>query len=258
MCTPRTRQMTATSTDEHTPGEHSRGSKSAEEDYLQLSGIQHYAYCPRQWGLIYLEGQWQDNLFTFHGTALHRKADRGAAVESRGELITCRAVPLVSHCLGISGRADVIEFLYCGEQQEPQTVMMSGRSGWWRPYPVEYKRGRPKSGGWDHVQLCAQAICLEEMLGVPVLEGAMYYGRTRRRHPVRFDSALRMHVAELAREMHALTEAGETPRAPARALRCRGCSLIDVCVPKLTRRTKRLGNYMRDLLSKAGETVTDA
>lgn len=228
-----------------------------EADYLQLSGIQHYAFCARQWGLIHLEGQWQDNLLTFQGAVLHRRVDNGKQVESRPGILTCRSIPLASRQLRMSGRADVLEFLYCGQLAQEDTLVLVGREGFWRPCPVEYKRGRPKAGDWDAVQVCAQALCLEEMLGVDIREGAIYYGRTRRRQVVALDEGLRSRVFALTKEMHQLADSGRTPSPPKRAKGCLRCSLKDVCVPRI-RRTKRVTRYVSALLSDAKDDMNHA
>jgi CRISPR-associated exonuclease Cas4 len=214
-----------------------------ERDYLLLSGIQHYAFCARQWSLIHIEGQWGENLLTFEGRALHAKVDGGNPIESRGGLVVCRSVPLASKRLGLIGKADVVEFHQCPDDAARGCVALPGREGCWRPYPVEYKRGRPKPDERDAVQLCAQALCLEEMLGVPVAEGAIYYGRTRRRQVIPLDDSLRLRVAALAKEMHAVAARGRTPPHPRRVKGCARCSLSECCVPRI-RRARGVQQYM--------------
>ncbi len=196
-----------------------------EDDLLALSGLQHLAYCPRQWALIHLEQAWSDNRFTAEGNLLHRRSD-SAAGESRGEVYVARSLRLHSYRLGLAGIADVVEF-----HRDPDGVTLPGRPGRWRPYPVEYKRGRPKEGEFDRVQLCAQALCLEEMLDTGVSEGSLFYGKTRRRQQVAFDQALRARTTSLAEEMHRLWEAGQTPPAEY-GPRCDQCSLFEQCQPK--------------------------
>jgi CRISPR-associated exonuclease Cas4 len=194
---------------------------SAEPDSVPLSALQHYAFCPRQCALIHVERLWAENTLTAEGRVLHERT-HGAGGESRGDLRIARALPLQSAALGLHGVADVVEF-----HRQP--------GGAWRPFPVEYKRGRPKHEPIDAVQLCAQAICLEEMLGVAVPAGALFYGEMHRRHEVAFDAALRAETARLAATVRALFAAGQTP-PPAFSPKCRSCSLVDVCKPQAVAR----------------------
>ena len=198
----------------------------SEADFLSLSGIQHFAFCRRQWALIHVEQQWQENLRTMEGQFLHEKAhERGA--EKRGDVITTRAMPVFSASLGARGVCDVVEF-----HSSPAGVPLAGRDGLYLPMPVEYKRGKPKEDDCDTLQLCAQAICLAEMLVCDVPEGCLYYGETRHRLVAVFDDALRARVRALYAEMHELMRRGHTPKVkPSRA--CRACSLADICMPKL-------------------------
>jgi CRISPR-associated exonuclease Cas4 len=185
----------------------------AEADLLPLSGLQHLAFCERQWALIHIEQQWEENRLTAEGRLLHAKADDGP-IETRSGVRIVRALPLRSFRLGLSAKADVIEFpLACGP-----------------PVPIEFKRGRPKRGDCDEVQLCAQALCLEEMMHVQVPEGAIFYASTRRRTSVPFTPALRAETERLALRMHQLYAAGATP-PPILLPRCRSCSLIEICQP---------------------------
>lgn len=178
--------------------------------------MQHYLYCPRQCALIHVEKVWVENRFTAEGRLLHLRADSGSTGR-RGGMAEDRSVPLRSDRLGLYGVADVVE-------------MRPGQDGRELPYPVEYKRGSPKVEDWDRVQLCAQAMCLEEMLGVTIRNGAIFYGKPRRRERVVFDAALRAVVEKACGDMHAMIEAGEVPAAEV-GKRCRGCSLADVCMP---------------------------
>lgn len=161
-----------------------------EEQLLMLSGIQHYAFCKRQWSLIHVEQQWSENVLTYEGRQLHRRTDDPYFHEKRGDVLVSRAMPLVCCKYGYYGVADVVEFHAVLDPEDANKIRLPGRKGWWRPYPVEYKRGKPKSGDWDEVQLCAQAIALEEMMGVRLHEGALFYGERERRVRVVFDSAL--------------------------------------------------------------------
>lgn len=213
----------------------------SEDSLLPLSGLQHFAFCKRQWALIHVERQWDDNLSTVEGHHLHEKVHSGLHSESHGEIIIARSVPLVSYGLGLHGVADLVEF---HRTDAGQGVALPNREGFWHLRPVEYKRGRPKQDDRDEVQLCAQAMCLEEMLGTEIDEGSFFYGRTRRRVKIAFASDLRERVTELVREMHELFTHDITPVAPA-GVPCHLCSLKDLCVPKLTRGRKTVGDYLR-------------
>jgi CRISPR-associated exonuclease Cas4 len=199
-----------------------------EEDLLPLSGLQHLAFCERRWALIHLEQQWEENLFTAEGKILHEKA-HSAEIESRPDVLVRRTLPLRSFRLGISGQADIVEFLPC-EGAEPG-IPMPRRKGLWKPYPVEYKRTRDQHGSMAyHIQLCAQALCLEEMLQVPIPSGAVFDGKAKRRDMVNFDEPLRQEVECLAARMHQILQSGRTPQA-AYAKKCEGCSMKPVCMP---------------------------
>ena len=200
-----------------------------EEQMLQLSGLQHFAFCRRQWALIHLEGQWAENLRTVEGDLFHARAHRDDVRERWGDTLIVRGLAVFSWRLGLSGKCDVVEF-----HRDGQGVGLHGEDGLWTPFPVEYKRGAPKTGEEDVLQLCAQAICLEEMLCCAVPAGALYYGETRRRVPVDFDEALRARVEAMAAEMGEYARRGHTPRAkPGR--RCAACSLREICLPALER-----------------------
>ena len=211
-----------------------------EEDYLMLSGIQHFAFCKRQWALIHIEQQWADNVLTFEGQLLHERADDPLIKESRGDKIVSRAVPLVSHRLRIYGVADVVEFHRCVEGEGGISLPL--RKGRWRPYPVEYKRGKPKPGTYDELQLCVQALCLEEMFETFIPEGALFYGEIEHRVRVEFHDRLRDQAALLLNEMHELFRDGSRPEALL-APKCSRCSLNEICQPKLS--GKRASEYMR-------------
>ena len=202
----------------------------SDPDLLPLSGLQHFAFCRRQWALIHIENQWQENLRTVEGHLLHRRAHDEAARERRGNTLILRGLPIVSHTLGLSGQCDVVEF-----HLTPEGVPLRGEEGQWLPFPVEYKRGRPKEHRADELQLCAQAMCLEEMLCCAVPAGALFYGEPRRRTAVEFSPELRQMVRDFSEEMHQYARRGHTPRAkPAKS--CNACSLKDLCLPQLTRR----------------------
>jgi CRISPR-associated exonuclease Cas4 len=199
----------------------------ADEDMLQLSGIQHFAFCRRQWALIHIEQQWQENALTIGGDFLHERAHNEKARETRGGVITARALAVSSRRLGLSGQCDVVEF-HPSETGAP----LHGVSGRYTPFPVEYKSGVAKSDDCDRLQLCAQAMCLEEMLACDVPCGALFYGKTRRREEVAFTPELRESVRAAAQEMHELFTRGYTPKTRA-GKHCKRCSLADSCLPGL-------------------------
>lgn len=209
-----------------------------EGDFLPLSGIQHFAFCRRQWALIHVEQQWAENARTVDGDLFHRRAHDAQQFEARGDLLIARGLRIASRKLGLSGVCDVVEF-----RRDPAGITLAGREGSWRAHPVEYKRGAPKENEADALQLCAQAMCLEEMLACEISEGSLFYGETRRRTAVRFDAALRGRVEDAAKEMHAYFDRGHTPAAsPSKA--CNACSLKEICLPRL-RRTPDVRNYLR-------------
>ena len=168
-----------------------------DEDLLPLSGLQHFAFCRRQWALIHVENQWQENLRTVEGHLLHQRAHDEAMRERRGDTLILRGLSVVSYYLGLSGKCDVVEF-----HLNPEGVSLRGEEGLWLPYPVEYKRGKPKGHQADELQLCAQAMCLEEMLCCMIPEGALFYGEPRRRSVVSFSPQLRQSVQSFSDEMH--------------------------------------------------------
>ena len=195
------------------------------EDYLPLSALQHYAYCPRQFALIHVDQQWAENRFTAEGQVLHRRANSGEA-ETRGDLHVARSVRLSTDRLRLAGVADVVEF----HRTQGKGCKLPDLPGRWQPYPVEYKRGRSKADDWDRIQLCAQAIALKEMLGVAVPEGAIFYGKPRRRERVEIGRALRETTVRVAEEVHALYASGQLP-APEPGPKCDHCSLRTICLP---------------------------
>ena len=214
------------------------------EDLLPLSGLQHFAFCRRQWTLIHLEQQWQENLRTVEGGLLHRRAHDGAARERRSDTLILRGLQVVSHQLGLSGQCDVVEF-----HATPKGVPLQGDEGLWQPYPVEYKRGKPKSHQADELQLCAQAMCLEEMLCCSIPEGALFYGEPRRRTVVFFTPELRETVRRDSDEMHQLYHRGHTPKAkPSKS--CSACSLKELCLPQLVRR-ESVQTYLRRAMEES-------
>lgn len=220
----------------------------AEDELLPISALQHFMYCPRQAALIHLERAWQDNVLTVEGTHLHGTVDSGIR-ESRGDTRILRSVPLTSLVLGIAGRADVVELRRAADG-ESSAVRIDGRA--WRPHLVEYKRGRAKRSREDEVQLCAQALCLEEMLGVAIVEGSLYYGATRRRKAVQFDATLRGLTVSACKAMHAILASRRTPPAEP-GPKCRNCSLNEICRPYAGERSAL--RYLRKLLRSPEEPV---
>jgi CRISPR-associated exonuclease Cas4 len=218
-----------------------------EEDYLLLSGIQHMAFCERQWALIHIEQAWAENIRTIEGRYLHERTDDPFENEARKDIRVVRAMPLVSHKLGLRGVADVVEFFKVEDNLEETTVRLKTRRGWWRPYPVEYKRGRAKPDDRDAVQLCAQAIALEEMFKVSINSGYLFYGQTRRREKILFDQSLRVRVEELSEKMHRLMSEGITPKAK-KGKHCSLCSLIEICQPNLTIRKHSIKKYLERMV----------
>lgn len=209
-----------------------------EEDFLQLSGLQHFAFCRRQWALIHIEQQWAENLWTVSGNILHEKAHDSRKREFRGDLLVTRGMQIHSTCLGISGNCDVVEFY-----QSVTGISLPGREGLWQPYPVEYKRGSPKLTDADRLQLCAQGMCLEEMLCCQILEGALFYGEIRRREVVPFTPELREQVRSMLGEMHTLYGRKYTPKVKP-SKNCNACSLRELCLSKLSRK-RSVAEYLR-------------
>lgn len=199
----------------------------AEEDYLMLSGIQHFAFCRRQWALIHIEQQWEENYRTTAGELMHKKAHDEGTFEKRGNLLTVRGLRISSRELGLSGQCDVVEF-----REDTGGIDLFGYDGKWTPVPVEYKHGAPKEHQADELQLCAQAMCLEEMFQTQIKQGFLFYGENRRRTQVEFSDSLKDEVRRLTKEMHDLFQRGYTPNGKI-TKQCKACSLENLCVPKL-------------------------
>ncbi|MDR4509739.1 MAG: CRISPR-associated protein Cas4 [Candidatus Brocadiaceae bacterium] len=206
-----------------------------EDDLIQLSALQHMIFCKRQCALIHIEQLWSENQFTAEGRILHDKVDT-ARQEKRGDIRTEYGVPLRSLRLGLVGKADVVEFHRQGNR--------------WHPFPVEYKRGKPKGDNCDRVQLCAQAICLEEMLNCSITSGALFYGTIRRREDVAFDTALRTETEKTAKNVHELIKSGITPK-PEYSKKCKGCSLLELCMPKACGTTGKAGKYLSGIINQS-------
>ena len=201
----------------------------SERGILMLSGLQHFAYCRRQWALIHVEQQWQENLHTAEGQVFHRRAHDEEQTEVRGDTIIVRGMRVQSERLGISGICDVVEFT-----RSPDGIALAGREGRYQVHPVEYKKGAPKEHQADELQLCAQAMCLEEMLLCRIDEGSLFYGDPRRRTRVTFSPELRAQAEQMLGEMHQMDERGHTPRVK-RHKGCSACSLKEICLPGMDR-----------------------
>jgi CRISPR-associated exonuclease Cas4 len=205
----------------------------AESDLLPLSALQHICFCERQCALIHVEQVWLENRFTAEGRILHDRVDSGKS-ESRRDVRIAYTVSLQSLQLGLVGKADVVEF-HRENSSDGKTI--------WRPFPVEYKRGRRKKDNCDKIQLCAQALCLEEMLGHRIDHGALFYGKTRRRQDVVFNNELREETTQMARRLHALFDARVTPK-PVFDKRCPNCSFFSYCLPETLDGKKSAGRYL--------------
>jgi len=205
------------------------------DDLIFLSALNHYLYCPRRSALIHIEQIWTENLFTAEGRIMHERVDTGNR-ESRGTVRVEYAMPLRSLRLGLIGKADVVEF--------------HKKEGRWIPFPVEYKRGKPKVGNYDRVQLCAQALCLEEMLNVAVPCGALFYGKIRRREEVTLDSALRVKTEDAAKRLHDLFSSGVTPK-PIYTKKCKSCSLLELCLPEVAGKMRSVERYLTKVVQEA-------
>jgi CRISPR-associated exonuclease Cas4 len=200
-----------------------------EENFLPISALQHFVFCERQWALIYLEQVWVENRLTAEGRQLHEKVDEQGS-ESRGDIQIVRSLRLRSLKLGLSGIADIVEF-----HRRENNV--------WQPYPIEYKRGRPKTDLSDSIQICAQAFCLEEMLQMRVDRGAFFYGEPKKRFEVEFDEFLRNETLQLIQRLHRMTNERKTPPAKFEK-KCQNCSLIDLCMPLATNGSKKVDRYL--------------
>lgn len=216
-------------------------------DFLQISGIQHFMFCRRQWALIHIEGLWAENLRTVNGEIFHERAHDPSLSEKRGELITVRALRVFSAELGISGECDVVEF----RRDDESGAKLRGREGRWMPTPIEYKSGSSKAGDADRLQLCAQAMCLEEILGVEIELGYMFYGETHRREKVYINDELRKAVKDAVSEMHGYMNRGYTPKVKTGRF-CSACSLKELCLPALCK-NKSAAEYIDSAIGEDGD-----
>jgi len=205
-----------------------------DSDLIPISALSHYSFCPRRCAFIHIEHQWEENRFTAEGRIMHERVHEEGS-EMRAGVRIERGVSLRSLRLGLIGKADVVEF----HRRE---------DGIWRPFPVEYKRGKPKPDHCDKIQLCAQALCLEEMIQAEIPGGALFYGQTRRRLDVVFDNNLRRETEEAARQVRELLNSGKTPK-PVYAKRCDNCSLIADCLPKAIQKRRSVKNYLQRMMT---------
>lgn len=201
-----------------------------------ISGIQHFIFCRRQWALIHVEQLWNDNLRTIEGEIIHEKCHDETFTETRKDLLVCRGMRIVSKKLKVSGQSDVVEF-----RKSKTGINLFGHAGLWQPCPVEYKRGKPKEDLSDILQLCTQAICLEEMLCCEIEEGYLFYNEIHRREKVVVTKELRQQVFDMFKEMNDYYDRGYTPKAKYNK-KCRNCSMKDLCLPKISKH-RSVGTY---------------
>ena len=213
----------------------------SEDEYLMLSGLQHFMFCRRQWALIHIEQQWAENYRTADGRVMHRNVHDASLHEKRGDTVTARAMAVSSARLGLSGECDAVEF-----RKDSGGIEIFGLDGRYSVTPIEYKRGAPKADESDIMQLAAQAMCLEEMLCCDIPVGYLFYGDTRHRLKVEIDAALRSRVEKAVCEMHDLFRRRYTPKVK-RSKACNACSLKEICLPVLCSE-KSAEKYMRDML----------
>lgn len=221
----------------------------SEDEYLQLSGIQHFVFCRRQWALIHIEQQWAENYRTTDGKIMHKNAHNAEFNETRGDKLTIRALPVSSSRLGISGECDVVEFT-----RRMDGISVFGREGKYSVTPVEYKRGEPKLDDCDTMQLMAQAFCLEEMLCCEISFGYLFYGETKRRQKVEFTSDLRKRTENVISEMHKLYRDRHTPKVK-RSKSCNACSIKDICLPVICS-NQSASDYIFKMLEESNEKTT--
>lgn len=214
-------------------------SEYTQDELLPLSGIQHFLFCRRQWALIHIEQQWKENALTAEGRIMHERVDDPFFTETRKGIITARSVPVASYRLGLAGICDVVEFT-----SSPDGVKLPGRDGLYLAAPIEYKRGKEKYDHSDETQLCAQALCLEEMLSMSIPRGYLYYGETRHRVEIEITAELRTLVKDMTDEMHNYFQRGYTPKVKT-SKACRSCSLADICLPVLQENVIAASKYIK-------------
>lgn len=217
-----------------------------EEDYLMISGIQHFLFCRRQWALIHVEQQWADNADTIIGELMHERVHDPLLREKRNDIRIVRALPVSSKRLGVSGECDAVEF-----HRAEEGVRLIGHRGYFQLYPIEYKKGKPKAGLEDVMQLVVQTMCLEEMFSTQIEAGALYYGKTRHRECVSMTAQLRTEAEQIIQEMHRYFDKGYTPVVEM-SKKCRACSLKHACMPELEK-VVSARKYVEKMLREGSE-----
>lgn len=215
-----------------------------EEDMLMLSGIQHFMFCPRQWALIHIDQQWEENRLTMEGNLLHTNVDNPSYRQKNGDTITLRSVSVASKELGLYGITDAVELIPTANGEKG--IQHKLYPGCWKPFPIEYKRGKPKRSAIDEVQLAAQVLCLEDMYDIHIEYGALYYGETKHREVIHINQTLRDQTIECAKEMHRVFQMGIIPKA-SKGKYCKNCSLVDICMPDLENRST-VKHYLKKYL----------
>lgn len=212
-----------------------------EEQFLMLSGLQHFLFCRRQWALIHIEQQWTDNELTTDGEIFHSRVHDEDAVELRNDVLTVRGMRVSSRKLGVSGACDVVEFI-----RSENGISLRNYKGSWMPVPIEYKRGKYDIEGADAAQLCAEAMCLEEMLCCSIEYGYLFWGAKHRREKIVFSADLRNIVDEAFQEMHQEYTRGYTPKVKLHK-KCGNCSLKEICLPEMTK-LQSVSSYISSVL----------
>lgn len=221
-----------------------------EDEMVMISALQHYLFCPRQCALIHLEQQWQENFLTAAGQMMHERVDRRES-STRRNVHYATGLRIFSREYSLVGIADMVEFHQTDHEYDENckriAVPLKGLPLFWKPFPVEYKRGSPKKNEMDQIQLCAQAICIEEMMKIVIPEGALFYGQTHHRESVVFSESLRNYVMEISKNIHDLYRTGEVP-PPLYTKSCQACSLVDLCMPKQKSAGQWLQSQIEDSL----------
>lgn len=215
-----------------------------EDEMLMLSGIQHFMFCPRQWALIHIEQQWADNKLTTEGNILHKNVDNPFYRQKNGDTITLRSLHIASKELGLYGITDAVELI--PSDSSDNAITHNRYPGYWKPYPVEYKRGHRKPDERDEVQLAAQVMCLEEMYGINIPYGALYYNEVKHRETISITDTLRRTTRQCAKQMHDIFKNGTMPQAE-KAPHCKNCSLKNICLPDIIRKTKCYEDVKRNV-----------
>jgi len=216
-----------------------------EDDLIPISALQHLLFCERRAALVFIDGLWEDNIYTAQGTVLHEQAHK-IETETRGDVRIVRGLWLRSLRLGLLGRADIVEFHRLESEYSANGIAIIGADGTWQPVPIEYKRGRLRNEEGYDIQLCAQALCLEEMLHVHIPIGALFYGKTMRRLPVTFDEELRQQTVAAATRLHGIIR-GNLPPVARRDAKCQFCSLAELCLPKATGPHHSVKRYLKEV-----------